>query len=443
MIFTLGNQVAESLPCSWAVRPFEELVFFQEGPGIRNWQYVDLGIPFVNIRCLVNGRLDRAAMNHVSEDEALGKYKHFLLDAGDYVVSSSGTLGRIATVDAADLPCMLNTSVIRMRPRGSDVDRRFLKYFLHSDYYKDQIHSFATGSAQLNYGPMHLRQMFIVVPPLPEQHAIASILGSLDDKIDLNRRMNETLEAMARALFKDWFIDFGPTRAKMEGREPYLAPDLWALFPDRLDDEEKPEEWEVVSASVLVAFNPSEKLAKGTNAPFLEMAALPTSGSTTEEPVLRPFTSGSKFRRGDTLLARITPSLENGKTAFVHDLDDGVVGWGSTEFVVMRAKPFLPSQYAYLLARHDVFRDIAIQSMTGTSGRQRAQVESLTAFPVIRPPAEIAAAFGGVVQDLFSRIGANARESRTLAQTRDLLLPKLMSGEIRVREAERMVEEVV
>lgn len=113
-----AKQIEEVIPDGWSVRPFEDLVFFQEGPGIRNWQYVPKGVPFVNIRCLVDGRLDRAAMNHVSEGEAFGKYKHFLLDADDYVVSSSGTLGRIAAVDASDLPCMLNTSVIRMRPKG-------------------------------------------------------------------------------------------------------------------------------------------------------------------------------------------------------------------------------------------------------------------------------------------------------------------------------------
>ncbi len=88
-----------------------------------------------------------------------------------------------------------------------------------------------------------LSQLRIPAPPVSEQKAIASVLGALDDKIELNRRMNETLEAMARAIFKDWFVDFGPTRAKLEGRLPYLAPDIWSLFPDRLDEEGKPDGW--------------------------------------------------------------------------------------------------------------------------------------------------------------------------------------------------------
>ena len=108
-------------PSHWRTVRFPEVVFFQEGPGIRNWQYRDTGIPFVNIRCLVDGRLDRLSMNCLDFEEVNDKYRHFLLDAGDYVVSSSGTIGRLAEVTRDDLPCMLNTSVIRMRPKHSNV----------------------------------------------------------------------------------------------------------------------------------------------------------------------------------------------------------------------------------------------------------------------------------------------------------------------------------
>ena len=205
-------------PDSWTQVPFSEAVFFQEGPGIRNWQYRVSGIPFVNIRCLVDGRLNRGAMNCLDVTEVNQKYRHFLLDVGDYVVSSSGTIGRVAEVREEDVPCMLNTSVIRMRSKdGNILNRRFLRYFLLSRYFQEQIRAFAAGSVQVNYGPTHLKQMWIVLPPLDEQEAIANILGALDDKIELNRQMNDTLEAMAQALFKSWFVDFDPVRAKMEG----------------------------------------------------------------------------------------------------------------------------------------------------------------------------------------------------------------------------------
>ena len=188
-----------------------------------------------------------------------------------------------------------------------------------------------------------------------ERERAGSTLSLLDDKIDLNRRMNETLEAMARAIFKDWFVDFGPTRAKFEGRDPYLVTDLWDLFPNVLDGEDRPLGWSVHSASHLFDFNPRESIKKGTLAPYLDMAALPLSGAAAETPKKREYRSGSKFRDGDTLFARITPCLENGKTAYVFELGNNVVGAGSTEFIVVRAREPLPKATSYMLARDPQF----------------------------------------------------------------------------------------
>ena len=201
-------------------------------------------------------------------------------------------------------------------------------------------------------------------PPLLEQRAIAHVLGTLDDKIELNRRMNETLESMAQALFKSWFVDFDPVRAKMDGRWrpgdslPGLPAHLYDLFPDRLVDSEMgliPEGWEVKALEQFVELNPYESLKKDTPAPYLDMVALPTSGPNPDDAVMREFKSGTRFRNGDTLLARITPCLENGKTAFIQSLQDGEIGWGSTEFIVMRAIPPVPCTHTYLLARDPVF----------------------------------------------------------------------------------------
>ena len=159
----------------WRRVPFQEVVYFQEGPGIRHWQYRDEGVPFVNIRCLVDGRLDVSSMNRLDPVEVNEKYQHFLLDAGDYVVSSSGTIGRIAEVSEDDLPCMLNTSVIRMRSKEEEnlLNHRYLRYFLTSSLFQEQIHALAAGSVQVNYGPTHLNQMWMALPPMPEQRAIA------------------------------------------------------------------------------------------------------------------------------------------------------------------------------------------------------------------------------------------------------------------------------
>lgn len=324
---------------------------------------------------------------------------------------------------------------------SAEADARFVEYLLRSHEYRAWVIGSATGTTVKHTSPSRIEAFRTLVPPPTEQRAIAHILGTLDDKIELNRHRNQTLEAMARALFKDWFVDFGPVRAKMEGREPYLPADLWQLFPDRLDDEGKPVGWEMVPASELIEFNPTEPLRKGTLAPYLDMASLPTSGSWPEPPVIRDFGSGMRFRNGDTLLARITPCLENGKTAFIQCLPDDTVGWGSTEYIVMRPKSPVPAEYAYLLARDDAFREHAIRSMTGTSGRQRAQGDSVAAFKLVTPSGEnIWHAFAKQVTPLFESIKANATANETLAQLRDTLLPKLISGELRIADAEKFIQ---
>ncbi|WP_137130578.1 restriction endonuclease subunit S [Rhizobium sp. FY34] len=282
---------------------------------------------------------------------------------------------------------------------------------------------------------------------------VGRLLGALDDKIELNRRTNEMLEAMAQAIFRDWFVDFGPTRRKLEGAtDPFtiiggLVQDtertqaLADLFPAALGDDGLPEGWSLGVASALVEFNPKEPLKKGTPAPYSDMSSLPTSGPLADPPVEREYGSGMRFRNGDALLARITPCLENGKSAFVDFLPDAqTVGWGSTEFYVLRSRKGVPAPFAYLLVRHPEFRAAAIASMTGTSGRQRAQVDRLEIFPFVEVPMELLSEFGKLILPMFNKITANGGENRTLAATRDLLLPKLMSGEIRLSEAEDLLE---
>ena len=285
------------------------------------------------------------------------------------------------------------------------------------------------------------------MPLLPEQSAIAHILGTLDDKIELNRRMNETLEAMARALFKSWFIDFDPVRAKMEGRDPELPKHLADLFPDRLVESELgeiPEGWGFVSLAEIAEINPTRRLGKGDLAPYLDMASMPTKGHASAALTVRQFGSGMRFVNGDTLVARITPCLENGKTAYVDFLKEGEIGWGSTEYIVLRPKPPLSNEFAYFLARSTGFREFAIQNMTGTSGRQRVPATAISNFILPFPTSlEIPKAFGFLIASLFPFIRQKAEESRTLAALRDALLPKLISGELRVKAAEKFIGRTV
>jgi type I restriction enzyme S subunit len=319
--------------------------------------------------------------------------------------------------------------------RGNDrADTRFLSYVLS----KTDISGYLTGSTMPKLTQGNLNRLPVIAPPLAEQKAIAAVLGALDDKIELNRRMNATLEAMARALFQSWFVDFDPVRAKLDGRPPAaLDPTTAALFPDSFQDSELgpiPKGWNAKRLPEAIEVNPRRTLKAGTVAPYLDMKNLPTQGHSAQEVIDREFSSGTKFQNGDTLLARITPCLENGKTGFVDFLEDGQVGWGSTEYIVFAPKPPLPPQLGYLLARSDALRSHAIQNMTGTSGRQRVPSECFNTFWLAIPPSDIAERFDELTAPLMAKIKANADQSRTLATLRDTLLPKLLSGELSVAD---------
>ena len=168
--------------------------------------------------------------------------------AGDVLLNITGdSVARACQVDPRVLPARVNQHVTIIRPEPDQLDPTFFRYVLVSPDMQARMYSLAGSGATRNALTKAMIEDFAVLAPkeILEQRAIAHILGTLDDKIELNRRMNETLEAMARALFKDWFVDFGPTRAKSEGRDPYLAPEIWDLFPEELDVDGKPEGWEV------------------------------------------------------------------------------------------------------------------------------------------------------------------------------------------------------
>ena len=401
------------------------------------------GFPYVAIPQMKGGELDLRAARKISKTHFQEWTKKARPHPYDVVLSRRCNPGESAVVREG-MEFALGQNLVLLRSTGNKVRPRFLRWLARSNYWWGEIETYRNvGAVFDSLRCADVPNFRLPIPPLREQDQISNLLWALDDKIDLNRRMNETLEAMARAIFKDWFVDFGPVRAKAERRQPPgLAPEIAALFPDALDDVDKPVGWCSAPLTALVALNPREKLSKGEIAPYLDMASLSTTGSWPDPPTLRTFSSGSKFRNGDTLLARITPCLENGKTAYVRCLVGGAVGWGSTEFIVMRPINPVPAEYGYLLARNQSFRQYAIQSMTGTSGRQRVQTKALADYTVTVPDVGVLEAFREAVAPWFRKVRANAEESETLAQLRDLLLPKLMSGEIRLKDAEKAVEEV-
>lgn len=275
---------------------------------------------------------------------------------------------------------------------------------------------------------------------------VGEIVAALNERITLLRETNTTLEAIAQALFKSWFVDFDPVHARARGEQPAgLAPEVAALFPDSFEESALgmiPRGWSLSPLSEAYEINPTRKLKKGEMAPYLDMASVATSGHTVAEVADREMGSGTKFINGDTLLARITPCLENGKTAFVDFLAQEQTGWGSTEFVVLRPKAPLPTYHGYLLARHPAFREHAIQSMSGTSGRQRVQNDVLGRYLVTVPSEKVAMAFNDVISSLQQKSTENHRQAQTLANLRDTLLPRLISGQLRLPDAEQQLKDL-
>ena len=243
-----------------------------------------------------------------------------------------------------------------------------------------------------------------------EQKAIASILSSLKDKIDLLHCQNKTLESMAETLFRQWFI---------------------------LDSTGVS-----VSIDQIIDFNPKRTLIKSQDATYLDMAGLSTVNFRANGYYRRPFSSGTKFTKRDTLLARITPCLENGKAAYIDFLDDNETGWGSTEFIVMRPKKEIHPFISYIMCRNPDFKEYAESCMEGSSGRQRVNLDHLKKFNVNLPTEASLRIINELLDSFESKLINNSKQIDSLEKLRDTLLPKLMSGEVRVQYAEEAIASV-
>ncbi len=312
---------------------------------------------------------------------------------------------------------------------NEDVDAQFL-YYAFREIGHVLERSGGGGSVYTNVSKSRFSDIELLVPPLPEQRAIAATLGALDDKIELNRKMNATLESMARALFRDWFVDFGPTRAKMEGREPYLSPDLWSLFPDRLDAEGKPEGWEVSTIGDFIELLDHKRVPLSSQERAKRQGPYPYHGAT------------SVMDHIDSYLfdERLLLLGEDGSVA----KEDGrpftqyVWGklWVNNHAHVIKGRNMSVEQLKLF------FDQIDIRPFVTGAVQPKLNQANLRRVPYLRASDAIHSAFDATIAPLYDLVRQLNEESRTLAQTRDLLLPRLMSGELRVAENERLVGEV-
>lgn len=323
------------------------------------------------------------------------------------------------TLFAKITPCLENGKICQVRGLKNNVgfgsteffvfrgkekisDNEFVFYLSRWDEVRGYAESRFEGTSGRQRVPKNcFDNLLLNLPDYPTQTAIAEALSSLDDKIDLLHRQNKTLEQLAETLFRQWFV------------------------------EETEKSWEESILEDWILFDPREKLDKEKNYKVFDMKCLSNTDMSIGEGIIRQVSSATIFRNGDTLLAKITPCLENGKTGFVMHLKDDEVAKGSTEFIVMRSKGEVSPYWVYCLARSKDFRDSAIQSMTGTSGRQRVQIDLLRNYEVSVELNKMKE-FHSSVEPTFQKIKSNTTQIRTLTQLRDTLLPKLMSGEVRV-----------
>jgi len=343
------------------------------------------------------------------------------------------------------LECCLGQRQVLLRPDTTRVNGRYVFYAMQSQDVQHQIGwNEGTGSTVSNLRIPVLKSLQIPIPSRVEQNAIAHILGTLDDKIELNRRQNETLEAMARALFKAWFVDFEPVRAKMEGRWqrdqslPGLPVHLYDLFPDRLVESELgeiPEGWGVGKLGD-VAVNPRRsvqphQIDEGT--PYIALEHMPKLSIALAEWGIADGLESNKyeFKRGEILFGKLRPYFHKVGVAPV----DGVC---STDIVVIAPK--LPIWFGFVLAHasSDAFVEYTNAGSTGTK-MPRTSWTDMARYAVAMPSDNVASAFNLYIHAISEEIIARIHESKSLAQLRDNLLPKLIEGSLRVRDPESII----
>ncbi len=321
--------------------------------------------------------------------------------------------------------------------RTGEAFARYIYYILCSTEYRSEVLASATGTTVKHTSPERIKQFLFILPPLPTQRAIAHVLGTLDDKIELNRRMNETLEEMARALFKSWFVDFEPVRAKMDGQWrrgeslPGLPADLYDLFPDCLVDSELgeiPEGWEVrglgeVGNQRRSGASPEEI---DPTTPYIALEHMPKQCIALSDWGTADGLASNKFRfkRGDILFGKLRPYFHKVGVAPL----DGVC---STDIVVI--SPVSKDWFSFLLG-HVSSREFVDYTNAGSTGTKmpRTSWPDMARYQIALPDPVVVEAFNQRLRPATERMLAATHESRALAAQRDALLPGLLSGEVGV-----------
>ena len=367
------------------------------GSQLHKEDYVQDGTPIVTVEHLGNRVFTEQNLPMVSDadKERLNKY---VLSEGDIVFSRVGSVDRCSYVDSNHSGWMFSGRCLRVRPYNA-IYPLYLYYFFCMENTKQFVRNIAVGATMPSINTKLMGEIEVSVPSIDTQKRIAAILSAIDDKIELNTAINENLEQQA-----------------------YL------LLEQMLNSSNN----QICALSDIAYINPRYTLSKGTEARYIDMSQLSTTTSFPDGWTFRPYNGGMKFKNKDTIMARITPCLENGKTAYIDFLEEDETAFGSTEYIVLSPKDNIPPELLYCIVRYPEFRTYATINMNGSSGRQRVSGEIIGKYEIPSFSQEELSEFGTVAEPLFKQITENSLQNRNLSALRDTLLPKLMNGEIDV-----------
>ncbi len=401
------------------------------------------GFPILRVAQVADGFIRPTSSPEYVREEFRRAIGPKLSQTDDVVLTTKGTFGRRAYVRPEDADYVYSPQVCWFRiVDRARIDPRYLYFWLGSSDFTNQAHGMKSQTDMADYLSLgDLARINVPLPPLPQQRAIAHILGTLDDKIELNRRTNETLEAIARALFKSWFVDFDPVRAKSKGRDPGLPPHVAELFPDSFEDSELgeiPTGWRVGhlrdALAELVSGARPRGGAVGDGVPSIgaeNVIGLGRYDFSSEKFVPPAFfeqlkLKGAAVRHGDVLLYKDGAGIGR-KTYFEGDFPHGECAVNEHVFI-LRARSRKWQRFLFFWLDQDLVTS-EIVSLNSNSAQPGINQHGVRGLRVLVPDHGVIGAFDQLVAPLFGRLFANCQESRTLAASRDVLLPRFISGE--------------
>ncbi len=416
--------------------------------------YVEFGTPIITVEHLGENRLIHKNLPRITDEDKV-RLARYTIITGDIIFSRVGSVDRRAIVQPNENGWLFSGRCLRVRPDQSKIDPAFLSYFFGYVGFKGHIRQIAVGATMPSLNTTILGNVPIYYPPLAEQKAIAHILGTLDDKIELNRKMNENLESIARAIFKSWFVDFDPVRAKMDGRQPAgMDAETAALFPDGFEDSELgkiPKGWKVnhLEKHIVALKGLSYKGESLSDAgmPLHNLNSVYEGGGYKYEGI-KYYSGKYKDRHliepGDLIVTNTEQGHEClliGYAAIIPN-NFGETGIFSHHLYSVKTRTKSPMMPHYLceLFNSRKMHDIISGYGNGTTVNM-LPIDALQKPMIVVPPSQIIDKYENLAISIYSRRESLISENNTLSSLRDTLLPKLISGQLRIPDAEKMVED--